>query len=238
MKDECSSIMKPLQDDVKNLKTELNTTKAKLASANTQISELTSKLQNLCTECEKEKKVSNDSLKYLTNRDRNIRRNNLIVLGITETNVFKINEHEFHTDEEVMDFIFEEIGISDDVVITEMFRLGRKPVEIEGDEDGAEQNTRHRPIKVRLSDKSMVEKALKNSYQLKEKFGDNVKMHFKPDKSKAEREEYSRLGREKVKLLEQYPTEEGQLPKVVFKKGKLLLNGAQVDQYRSAQSLF
>ena len=92
-------------------------------------------------------------------------------------------------------------------------------------------------IIVRLSDTSMVEMATKNWYKLKDKFGDDVKIYPKPDETKDE-EEYSRLGREKAKLLKQYPTEEGEPPKIVLKKGKLLLNGVQVDQYRSVQTLF
>ena len=96
---------------------------------------------------------------------------------------------------------------------------------------------RPRPIKIKLNEKSIVEKAIKNSYKLKGELGD-LAIFFKPDKSKAEREEYQRLGKAKMKLMEKYPTVDGEAPKVVLKSGKLLLNGAQVDEYRSTQSLF
>ena len=62
-----------------------------------------------------------------------------------------------------MTYLVETMGIDGNVVVTDIFRLGKL--------DTSEDN-RHRPIKLRLSEKSMVVNVLKNSHKLKGKLGD------------------------------------------------------------------
>ena len=67
-------------------------------------------------------------------------------------------------------------GIVENVVVIDIFRLGKLDTS---------ENNRHRPIKLRLSEKSMVVNVLKNSHKLKGKFRD-LNAYFKPDKSQSE----------------------------------------------------
>ena len=64
------------------------------------------------------------------------------------------------------------------------------------------------------------------------------KIFIKADKTSAEMEEYKRIGKRKDEMLTLYPTTEGQLPRVILKKGILKVDGAEVDRYKSPQTLF
>ena len=232
IRDEYTSLIKPLQEEVQKLKTELGTIKTKLSSAQTEITELNSKLKTLHSNCEDEKKVTADNLKYLINHDRNYRQQNLIILGVPE--IPTLGNVEFESDNHVVNHLLEMVGVDEEVALLEVFRLGKKPVAVDDeDEDGG----RPRPIKVRLSDKYSVSTAIKNSKNLKDQFG-QLKIFIEPDKTKKERDEYSRLGKNKKDLMEKYPTPEGGQPRVILNKGKLLVDGAEVDHFRSIQSLF
>ena len=63
-------------------------------------------------------------------------------------------------------------------------------------------------------------------------------IYIKPDKSKSEQQEFTRLGKRKKELLDQNPTNEGQEPRVKLEKGVLKLDGIEVDRYKSVQSIF
>ena len=70
-------------------------------------------------------------------------------------------------------------------------------------------------------------------------FGHEANIYMKPDKTKAERDEYSRLGKKKDELLLRHPlADENGEPRVVLKSGVLLVDGVQVDCYKTPQSLF
>ena len=230
---EYTALIKPIQDEVETLKTEVKSLKTKLATAETDITDLKGKLQTLTAECETEKKVSADNLKYLISHDRNYRQQNLVLLGVPDRAKITLGEEEFDNDEGVVSHILGKVGVDEDVAILETFRLGKKPDD--ADEDDEDESPR--PIKVRLADRFSVSTALKNSYKLKNQFGE-LKIFLKPDKTKSEREEYGRLGKRKAELLKQYPTPESGVPRVLLTKGKLLVDNAQVDEYRSTQSLF
>ena len=65
-----------------------------------------------------------------------------------------------------------------------------------------------------------------------------LKASIKPDKTKAEVAEYKRLGKRKTELEGQYLTRDGDDKRVVLEKGVLKVDGVQVDEYKSTQSLF
>ena len=77
---------------------------------------------------------------------------------------------------------------------------------------------------------------LKASKKLKELRGQTI--YIKPDKTKAEVAEYQRLGKRKTELEGKYPTTDGEEKRVVLEKGVLKVDGVQVDEYKSTQSLF
>ena len=61
---------------------------------------------------------------------------------------------------------------------------------------------------------------------------------MKPDKSKGEVTEFKRLGKEKEKLLAQYPTTDVNNHRVTLAKGSLKVDGVEVDKYEPVQTLF
>ena len=75
-----------------------------------------------------------------------------------------------------MNYLFEAMGIVENVVVMDIFRLGKLDTS---------ENNRHRPIKLGLGEKSMVVNVLKNSHKLNGKFRD-LNAYFKPDKSQSE----------------------------------------------------
>ena len=50
--------------------------------------------------------------------------------------------------------------------------------------------------------------------------------------------EFKRLGKEKEKLLAQYPTIDADNPRVTLSKGSLKVDGVEVDKYEPVQTLF
>ena len=63
-------------------------------------------------------------------------------------------------------------------------------------------------------------------------------IYIKQDKTKAERDEFQRLGKKKADLLKLYPTLENENSRVVLKKGILTVDDVQVDRYKSPVTLF
>ena len=72
--------------------------------------------------------------------------------------------------------------------------------------------------------------------ELKTNSGKNI--YIKPDKTKSEVAEFQRLGKEKAKLLEKYPTIDEENPRVILKNGSLKVDGVEVDKYQPVQTLF
>ena len=93
-----------------------------------------------------------------------------------------------------------------------------------------------RPMKVKFVTPAPVTSILKNAKKLSE--SSNRKIYIKSDKSKAENSEFQRLGKRKTELLEQYPSDNDNDPRVTLVKGVLKLDGAEVDRYKPVQSLF
>ena len=105
-----------------------------------------------------------------------------------------------------------------------LFRLG-KPTE-----------DKVRPIKLKCPSSNVVGPILKAAKKLKEI--PNQTIYIKPDKTKSEVKEYQRLGKRKDELLLQYPVAEDVDPRVVLEKGILPLDGVQIDEVKSLQSMF
>ena len=110
-----------------------------------------------------------------------------------------------------------------------MFRLGKK-INTNDDNEG---RYRCRPIKIIFHSAAMANKVLLKSRVLRDLYGETVKMYFKPDKTQSEREEYTRLGKLKTVLMERHPTPDGGDPRVVLRYGRLYVDNAEVDSYRS-----
>lgn len=84
----------------------------------------------------------------------------------------------------------------------------------------------------------MAKVLLNSRSKLKDMFGENVAIYIKPDKTKSEREEFTRLGKKKQELIERHPTAVGDDPRVVLRSGRLLVDNAEVDCYKTPQTLF
>ena len=84
----------------------------------------------------------------------------------------------------------------------------------------------------------MARALLDTRAKLKDMFGENVAIYIKPDKTLSEREEFTRIGKKKQELMERHPTPDGDDPRVVLKNGRLIVDNAEVDCYKTPQSLF
>lgn len=224
---ECSKELKQTKDDVKNLKTSLT-------NANKEIDTLKVEIKAIKDERDKEKKTVRDNCRYLINHDRSARQRNLLLFGVPDEESITLNNETVTSNREVAQLIFEKIGVHD-VNIIESFRLGKKK-----DNDENAERPHSRPIKVCLESSDMARSVLSESSKLKDVFdGSGINIYMKPDKTKAERDEYTRLGKKKAELLTRHPpAEENGEPRVVLKSGILLVDGVQVDCYKTPQSLF
>ena len=81
-----------------------------------------SKLQNMVNECEKAKRITSNNLKYLIYYDRNVRLYNVLVLWLPESDVLILEGNGFSSD--IDTYLFETMGIDENVVVTAIFRLG------------------------------------------------------------------------------------------------------------------
>ena len=100
---------------------------------------------------------------------------------------------------------------------------------------GKESGEKPRPIKIILKSVEHTREILKNSKNLNDL---NLDIYLKPDKTKAESEEFKRLGKRKADLLKDHPTTDPRNPVVVLEKGVLRVNGLEVDRYKPIQSIF
>ena len=232
-----------LMQQVVSIKKDLETTKNNLTETNSKVEKLQKdltdlkktserslstvegKTKTLDDEAKQLKAVGQNNLKYLINLDRNIRREHIVVFGVPEDGEdLAVNEVVAKTDQEKCDTIFSFIDVPMNIDNIHQFRLG-KPTE-----------GKVRPIKLKCPSSSVVGPILKAAKKLKEL--PNQTIYIKPDKTKSEVEEYQRLGKRKTELLLQYPVAEGVDPRVVLEKGILKLDGVQVDEFKSSQSLF
>ena len=171
------------------------------------------------------KETTNNLLKYIVNIDRNSRRKNVIILGLSEDDVI-INDTSCSNDKNKTQTLLQYIGVEYEHQICDIFRLGTKD----------DNNDRIRPLKVCFNNSSITGKVLKKCKALKNL--DSFSIYIKPDKSLKERQEFDRLNKRKNNLLLQYPTVEESPPRVTLLRGSLKVDGVEVDNYNSPQSIF
>ena len=232
-----SQLEQKLTADIVHIKQDLEATKSKVEKlekdakeckkASDAVRSLETRTKTLEDDLKKQKTVSENSLKYLINLDRNDRRQNIVVFGVPEegTHLCVVPDEEAKTDEEKCNAIlqFIETPVYND--ITAIIRLGQPPVD-----------WKVRPIKLKCRSSAVSSQVLKASKKLKELQGHTI--YVKPDKTKAEVAEYQRLGKRKTELEALYPIAEGGERRVVLEKGVIKVDGVQVDEFKSTQSFF
>ena len=224
-------ISKKVEEATKDIKKEVDSVKKSAKTANddiagmkTQIESLKTSLQTVQDENKQLKKTCANNLKYLINSDRNTRRSNIMVLGLSEQEDLTINENTAQDDKEKIDSLMDYIGIgSENVDIVSYSRLGK-----EGQEGV-------RPIKMTMKNSDMAKTILSNAPQLKTL---NKKIFLKPDKSFKEREEFQRLLKKKEECMLSHPSTEEGPERVILKNGVLKVDGVEVDSYKPPQTIF
>ena len=179
-------IRKKVEEATKGIVKEVEAAKKSAKAANdeiaelkTQVSTLSNSLKEITKENEQLKKTCANNLKYLVNHDRNSRRPNVMVLGLSEEDELTIGETSAADDDGKISSLLNFIGVKEDEYsIVNHSRLGNS--EGEGT----------RPIKMTLKNSEMASLIISNAYKLKDL---NKKIFLKPDKSFKEREEFQRL---------------------------------------------
>ena len=225
--------------EITTMKETLKTVRGDLNKANEEIKGLKDEIKTIKKEHEEEKKTSRDTCKYLVNHDRSVRQRNILIMGVPDNDVITLGDENYNSDREAAVSVFEKMGITCDLKINEIFRLGKKS-EPTGDDEAGDGRPRSRPIKIVFQASEMARAVLSDSKKLKDLFnGTDTNIYIKPDKTKAEREEYTRLGKKKDELILRHPTAlDEDPPRVVLKGGRLLVDNVQVDCYKTPQSLF
>ena len=160
------------------------------------------------------KQTGESNLKYLINADRNLRKHNIMLFGVSEDDdlVFKDangdENHRASDDEEKVSALLLFLG-SDAAELSYFQRMG-KP------------NGNPRPLKVILKSVMEAQKVISNSKKLNDL---EMNIYAKPDKTKKEAEEFKRIGKRKAELLLQHPTTDPDNPVVTLKKGVIRVNG-------------
>ena len=223
VKEELAAQLGSTKKDVTTLKTDVNKNKQSIASCSTNIANLQEDVKKIQNDKLEENAISNNNLKYLINLDRNERRNNLILFGLPEKDDLNIDGEISKTDMEKYVSVLKKMDVYEQCKseIRELFRIGKKD----------EQSEKIRPLKVRMLTSTSVSTILGAGQKLKDL--NNYKIYVKPDKTKGEREEFTRLGKKKEELLQQYEND-----RVKLDKGVLYVDEVEVDRYKSVQSLF
>ena len=215
-----------LNGEIDNVKSELTSVKKELVDAKHEIGTLKKENVKINESLEDTNAMSENNLKYLTNLDRNSRRFNVIIFGVPEDNNLEFATENgvnvsAKNDVDKVSAVIEYLE-SDKEKIVNMHRLGKK-------------GEKSRPIKVSFLSVASARLALDNSAKLDAL---KIKVYVKADKTKAEMEEFKRLGKRKYDLQQQYPTDKGEISRVTLSKGVLSLDGNEVDRYKPIQSIF
>ena len=226
VKEELAAQLGSTKKDVTQLKTEVNKNKQSLASCSTNISNLQEDVKKIQEERKEENAISKNNLKYLINLDRNERRNNLLLFGLPEDDDLNIDGEISTSEMEKFIAVLKKMEIYDQckTEIRELFRLGKKD---------NQSDDKIRPLKVRMLTSTSVTTILGAARKLKDL--EDYKIYVKPDKTKGEREEFTRLGKKKEQLLQEYDND---AERVKLEKGVLYVDNVEVDRYKSVQSLF
>ena len=219
--------VEPIKADIVDLKSKYNTISNNLTDA---VKKLELKIDNLkkpvtanTEACKANKVVSDNNLKYLTNIDRNNRRKNVVIFGVPENDDLKINDEDASSDGDKCKVILKYLNYQREFI--DSFRVGLP------NEEG-----RPRPLKVSFAHKDFAAAVLAKSSLLKDLTDLNI--YINSDRTKSEQVEFKRLGTKKKDLLKKYPTTDPNNPRVTLKKGSLQVDGAEVDKFEPAQTLF
>ena len=229
VREELQATTKALQD----LKKEHNDLKKKVTDMEKRFEEKVKKLEKDVADANEEnnklKVVSNNNLKYLINHDRNRRKHNVMLFGVSENEEMKLGTKTAKSDEDKTELLLDYIGCADSVERVDLFRLGKPRAS----------DSPPRPIKLTFASKENAFLVLSKASKLKGLLdSDELNIYCKPDKSKSEQVEFQRLGKKKSDLLVQYPTPENGNPRVILEKGSLKVDGVEVDKFAPVQSLF
>ena len=182
-----------MRKDLEDTKKSVKTAHEKVTELNTKVDTLRTNLKEVTEENSNLRKISGNNLKYLLNMDRNIRRSNVILFGVSETEDLVMVAK---GDDEKIEMLLSFIGVHNEVDIRCHTRLGKKT---DDDQD------QRRPLKIEMKNSEQVSLILINAKKLKPL---NQKLFFKPDKTAKEREEYQRLLKRKEELEQAHLTEE------------------------------
>ena len=234
VKDSVTAELVDCKKELADTKKDLTEARKELATVKSDLQNLETKMKTLTDDHEKTKKCTKDNMRYLINHDRNVRQSNVLLFGLPDDAEIPLGDETFESDRDALLHIFEKLEVSDEVKLTEFFRLGKKEARTNDGED----RPQSRPVKICFKSSNMAKALLNNRSKLKEVFGDNVAIYIKPDKTKSERDEFTRMGKKKQELMERHPTAVGDDPRVVLKNGRLLVDNAEVDCYKTPQTLF
>ena len=204
-------------------------TEKTVTELSTKLTTLTATVTDLTKEHKTTRNTGESNLKYLINLDRNVRKHNVMIFGLSERDDIQIETEDdgsrmirASTDKEKVTAIVELLK-GDMAEVSHFYRMGKEP----GDKP--------RPVKLIFRNMPSAQNLLKNGKELKNL---DINVYVKPDKSKKEAEEFKRIGNRKEELLKQHPTVDPENPIVKLEKGVLTVNGKEVDRYKPVQSLF
>ena len=234
VKDSVTAELADCRRELAETKKDLAKTRQELTQVKADITSMNGKMKALSEDHEKTKKCTSDNLRYLINHDRNVRQRNVLLFGLPDDEEIKLGNDTFDSDRAAVEHIFERLEVENDVKLTEFFRLGKKVAR----EEDAEEEPKPRPVKICFKSSNMAKVLMSSRMKLKDMFGEDVSIYIKPDKTKSERDEFTRLGKKKQELMEHHPTPVGENPRVVLKNGRLLVDNAEIDSYKTPQTLF
>ena len=214
VKDSVTAELAECKKELAETKRNLAETQKELALAKADIGLISGKLKALSADHEKTKKCTNDNLRYLINHDRNVRQKNVLLFGLPDVDEIKLGNDTFESDRAAVEHIFEKLEVADDVELTEFFRLGKKVLQNTEEEE----EPKPRPVKICFKSSNMAKVLMSSRTKLKNMFGEDVSIYIKPDKTKSERDEFTRLGKKKDEAMERHPTPVGEDPRVVLKE--------------------
>ena len=225
VKEEMKVELGDIKKDASELKKEVAKNKQSVASCSSRVDRVDEAITKLQDEQKQDSSISKNNLKYLINLDRNVRRQNILIFGVPEGDL-EIDGNTAATDNEKCELLFGVMNIREVCrnAIKEMFRFGKL--------DDANPG-KCRPIKVRFISSAPATAALNAKQKLNDLVGHTI--YIKPDKTKAEQEEFKRIGKRKTDVLQEYNND---AERVKLTKGVLYVDGVEVDRYKSVQTLF
>ena len=127
--------------------------------------------------------VSKENLNYLIYHGRDVRKYNILIMGLNEKSPLEVNDDVANTDNEKLDLILQYLKIND-VQVSDMFRIGK--------------GEKPRPLKVIFRNKRTPDTILSNCHHLKDL--KEVNIYIRADRTASERKEFDRLNKKEKEL--------------------------------------